>query len=418
MQKYNLRAPLAYLSAGSTSAAVLIQSSSVTLSGTASQINNGRVARPDHTAAAGQECFFFTTTTRVYRTKPLNEITSGDLTFISSGDIMLEVPPGGASTAGSFGTMQSVEYSALLDAFYIALSGSSSGQRDYLTKFYAGSQQLDRQVGVDVRQYYQASSAAVAPALSRTGSYFMPWIEGGLGYFVINGNTAATNCILAVPIGADMDFVNRTNSKAVLPKMSIPSAHKLLKTLAQNTEALGGYGPLSLGTEPFAVYYRTAGIDDDSGGWTLLNQAGSMVGVDAAPEIQFMLTFRVAGASCIPARIHSFALLYETDEALPSGFRWNLGDSNQSNGTLGMVQTSLLPALGELTITYYRADTDQAVLVQSSGDSEFGAWEFYSEGSASWVAGVGSNAVGVRRRFVPSAGLPVGVDLYAKVTIE
>ena len=246
----------------------------------------------------------------------------------------------------------------------------------------------------------------------------MPWIEGGLGYFVINGSTAATNTILAVPIGADMDFVNRTNSKAVLPKMSIPSAHKLLKTLAQNTEALGGYGPLSLGTEPFAVYYRTAGINDDSGGWTLLNQAGNMVGVDAAPEIQFMLAFRVAGTSCIPARIHSFALLYETDEALPSGFRWNLGDSNQSNGTLGIVQTSLLPALGVLTITYYRADTDQAVLVQSSGNSEFGVWEFYNEGSGSWVAGVGSNAVGVRRRFAPSAGLPVGVDLYAKVTIE
>ena len=418
MYKYNLRAPLVSLGAGSTGAAYTLQTSTVALTGTASQINNGRVARPDHTAAAGQECFFFTTTSRVYRTKPLNSIISADATFIAGGDIMLEVPPGGASTGGASGAMQSIEYSALLDAFYIALSGAASGQRDYLTKFYAGSQQLDRQVGFDVRQYYQASSAAVAPALSRTASYFMPWIEGGLGYFVINGSTAATNSILAVPIGADMDFVNRTNSKAVLPKMSIPSAHKLLKTLAQNTEALGGYGPLSLGTEPFAVYYRTAGINDDSGGWTLLNQAGNMVGVDAAPEIQFMLAFRVAGTSCIPARIHSFALLYETDEALPSGFRWNLGDSNQSNGTLGIVQTSLLPALGVLTITYYRADTDQAVLVQSSGNSEFGVWEFYNEGSGSWVAGVGSNAVGVRRRFAPSAGLPVGVDLYAKVTIE
>ena len=418
MYKYNLRAPLANLSAGTTNAAILIQSNPVVLIGTASQVNNGRVARPDHTTAAGQECFFFTTTSRVYRTKPLNSIIAADGTFISGGDIMLEVPPGGAVSTPASGAMQSIEYSALLDAFYIALSGSASGQRDYLTKFYAGSQQLDRQVGFDVRQYYQASSAAVAPALSRTASYFMPWIEGGLGYFVINGSSAATNSILAVPIGADMDFVNRTNSKAVLPKMSIPSAHKLLKTLAQNTEALGGYGPLSLGTEPFAVYYRTAGINDDSGDWTLLNQAGSMVGVDAAPEIQFMFAFRVAGVSCIPARVHSFALLYETDEALPSGFRWNLGDSNQSNGTLGMVQTSLLPALGVLTITYYRADTDQAVLVQSSGNSEFGVWEFYNEDSASWVAGVGSNAVGVRRRFAPSAGLPVGVDLYAKVTIE
>ena len=418
MYKYNLRTPLINLSAGTTSAAHTLQTGAITLTGTASQINNGRVAKPDHTAGIGQECFFFTTTSRVYRTKPLNSITASDATFISGGDIMLEVPPGGTVTGVASGAMQSIEYSALLDAFYIALTGSASGQRDYLTKFYAGSQQLDRQVGVDVRQYYQASSAAVAPALSRTTSYFMPWIEGGLGYFVINGNSAATNSILVVPIGADMDFINRTNSKAVLPKMSIPSAHKLLKTLAQNTEALGGYGPLSLGTEPFAVYYRTAGIDDDSGGWTLLNQAGSMVGVDAAPEIQFMLAFRVAGTSCIPARIHSFALLYETDEALPTGFRWNLGDSNQSNGTLGMVQTGLLPALGVLTITYYRADTNQAVLVQSSGDSEFGVWEFYNEGSGSWVAGVGSNAVGVRRRFVPSAGLPVGVDLYAKMTIE
>ena len=418
MYKYNLRASLINLSAGTTSAAYILQSSTITLTGTASQVNNGRVARPDHTAAAGQECFFFTTTNRVYRTKPLNSITAADATFISSGDIMLEVPPGGTVTSGTTAAMQSIEYSALLDAFYITVGGSSSGRGDYLTKFYAGSQQLDRQVGFDTRQFYQASSAAVALALNRVGSYFMPWIEGGLGYFVTNGTSAATNWILAVPIGADMDFVNRTNSKAVLPKMSIPSAHKLLKTLAQNTEALGGYGPLSLGTEPFAVYYRTAGINDDSGDWTLLNQAGSMVGVDAAPEIQFMLTFRVAGTSCIPARIHSFALLYETDEALPSGFRWNLGDSNQSNGTLGMVQTSLLPALGALTITYYRADTDQAVLVQSSGNSEFGVWEFYNEGSGSWVAGVGSNAVGVRRRFVPSAGLPVGVDLYAKMTIE
>lgn len=418
MYKYNLRAPLVNLTAGTTSAAYTLQSGAIALTGTASQINNGRIARPDHTAAAGQECFFFTTASRVYRTKPLNNITAADLTFISGGDIMLEVPPGGTTTSAASGAMQSIEYSALLDAFYIALSGSSPGQRDYLTKFYAGSQQLDRQVGVDVRQYYQASSAAVAPALSRTISYFMPWIEGGLGYFVVNGTSAATNSILVVPIGADMDFVGRTNSKVVLPKMSIPSAHKLLKVLAQNTEALGGYGPLSLGTEPFANHYRTAGIDDDSGNWTPLNQAGALFGVDASPEIQFMITFRVAGLSCIPARIHSLALLYETDEALPTGFRWSLGDSNQANGTLGMIQTSLLSAFGVLTITYYRADTNQAVLVQDSSDSEFGLWEFYSEGSASWVAGVGPNATGTRRRFVPSAGLPVGVDLYAKVTVE
>ena len=70
MYKYNLRAPLINLTAGTTGAAHTLQTLGASLTGTASQINNGRVARPDHTAAIGQECFFFTTTSRVYRTKP------------------------------------------------------------------------------------------------------------------------------------------------------------------------------------------------------------------------------------------------------------------------------------------------------------------------------------------------------------
>ena len=71
-----------------------------------------------------------------------------------------------------------------------------------------------------------------------------------------------------------------------------------------------------------------------------------------------------------------------------------------------------------MTVTYYRADTNQPVLVQSSDNSAFGNWESFDEGSASWSAGLGENAVGTRRRFVPNSGLPVGVDLYAKVTVE
>lgn len=417
LYKYNLRAPLTTLNAGTSSDAFVFATAAVSVVGTPSLINNGRVAKTEH-VAAGRECFYFTTTTRLIRTRPLDDITPNDNAFIIYGDTMLEVPPGGTSTTPASGALQSVEYSGTIDAFYIALSGSTSGQRDYVTKFRGGSVAADRSIGGDVRQYLQSSSQAVAPSMSRNSSYFMPWIEGGLGYFVTFGSSAATNVVLAVPIGADMDYAERTNSKIVLPKFQIPSSHKLHRVVVQNTESIGDFVGLSMSAEPFAIYYRTAGIDDDSGAWTQLDQTGSMSGIDAAPEIQFMLTFRTIGVSCIPARVHSLALIYEKDEALPPGFRWNLGDSSNTSGTIGIVQTSLVSSLAKMTVTYYRADTNQPVLVQSSDNSAFGNWESFDEGSASWSAGLGENAVGTRRRFVPNSGLPVGVDLYAKVTVE
>ena len=118
----------------------------------------------------------------------------------------------------------------------------------------------------------------------------------------------------------------------------------------------------------------------------------------------------------LPARILSLALIYETDDALPSQYRWNFGDFNASNGTFAWVQGSLFGnALTTHTINIYRADTDALVLTQASTGSTNGIFEYWT-GSA-WAAGLGSDTLGVRRRFVPSGSLPGGVDLYAKLIV-
>jgi hypothetical protein len=118
----------------------------------------------------------------------------------------------------------------------------------------------------------------------------------------------------------------------------------------------------------------------------------------------------------LPARILSLALLYETDDALPSQYRWNNGDFNAGNGTFAWIQTVLFGgSLTTHTINIYRADTDALVLTQASTGTTNGAFENWN-GSA-WVAGLGADTVGRRRRFVPSASLPSGVDLYAKITV-
>jgi hypothetical protein len=177
-------------------------------------------------------------------------------------------------------------------------------------------------------------------------------------------------------------------------------------------------GDDTMGVAPdlFRVQYRTSGIDDNSGSWTDVPQSGDLSGVSTAANIQFAFLFRTAGVIMLPARVLSLALLYETSDALPSQYRWNFGDFDGSNGTFGFIQSALFgAALTVHTINVYRADTNALVLTQASSGTTNGAFEYWN--GTAWTAGLGSDALNTRRRFVPSASLPSGVDLYATLTV-
>jgi hypothetical protein len=118
----------------------------------------------------------------------------------------------------------------------------------------------------------------------------------------------------------------------------------------------------------------------------------------------------------LPARILSLAVLYETDDALPSQYQWNAADLDESNGTFAWVQVTLFGATpGVHTIEIYRSDTNALVLTQASSGTTNGNFQYWN-GSA-WDNGIGADTVGRRRRFVPTGSLPSGVDLYAKITV-
>ena len=166
----------------------------------------------------------------------------------------------------------------------------------------------------------------------------------------------------------------------------------------------------------YRLQYRTSGIDDNSGAWTDAPQSGDLSGVSTSANIQFALQFRTAGVIMLPARVLSLALVYETADELPSQYRWNFGDFDTANGTFAWIQAALFGAsLTTHTINVYRADTNALVLTQASTGTTNGDFEYWN-GSA-WTAGLGSDALNTRRRFVPTASLPSGVDLYATLTV-
>ncbi len=314
LYKFNIRAALTVASGASTSAFTFQTAASAALTGTMSQNNNGRVANAAHGPGAGVNCFYFTTTTRVYRCKALSSITTGDTTHVSGGDVMVEVPPGGVSTTAASSLMNSIEYSGLIDRFLIALNVSGSPFRDYVTEYKTNSTPFNRQIGCDNRQLNQsAASAGITPTLTRTNTPFSVWIEGGVGYFVMIGTAAATNIIFVVPVGADWEYAATTNSRVILPAISTPAAEKYSRLMMNASEILGEDSGSNLGmpTEPYKMYYRTAGISDDSGSWTQVDESGDLSGVSGAAQIQFMIEFRTIGFMCAPSRVHAVVVTYD-----------------------------------------------------------------------------------------------------------
>lgn len=413
--RYNIRAALT-LTAGAAnlSGSDIVITGSQTVTGNISQSNNGRVATLAHGAGNGVASIYLFTTTRILRV-PLASVVAGSKTFVA--DSMSEAPPGGANTNIAFATFSGLDISQSLDKLIIAGAANSMGF--YITDYYTGGQQIDRRASCGTTQMVSVLRDTDLPIYVHLLGSNIPflWVEDGWLFFVYSqATTANVNAFTAYPLAADWEFQADVPNRVILPKITLGAAPaKLYRVLVNAMENLGS-STMGVAPDAFRVQVRTSGIDDNSGAWTDVAPDGDLSGLGTPSAIQFALQFRTAGVIMLPARVLSLALIYETDDALPSQYRWNFGDFNASNGTFGWVQASLFGGTpGVHTISIYRSDTDALVLTQASTTTTNGTFENWN-GSA-WVAGIGADTVGRRRRFVPSGSLPGGVDLYAKLTV-
>jgi hypothetical protein len=407
--KYNVRASLAGLASGKSTSAFVFRTGVQALVGTMSQANNGVIATAGHGAGMGVSSLYFVTTTRVYRCAVSN-ITDASTTWTS--DAMVEVPPGSVTTYTATGALGFIEYSAFIDKF-IVISTGASGNRSYVTSYNTTSDQFDQIFLVDAKNLDQNSAdsdSANFPSIN--ASQFSSWSEGGLLFLCRNGTTAALNQVYAVPVGAHWGWA--ANQSVITPSLSLAGATKLHK-LYVNENTYAGEGTFRVPREVYRVYYRTGGITDNSGGWSLLDDGKDLSGISPSSNIQFKFEFRVLGLHCIPSQINSLAVVYETGDTLPSQYAWYHSDSNNSDGTVGFIQKTLFStAVPVHTINYYRADTNALVLTQASSGTTNGNFQYWD--GDSWENGLGTDTLNLRRRFVPTAGLPTGVDIYVKLS--
>lgn len=306
--KYNFRTALASITAGKTTSAFVFATGIQTVTGNVSQTNNGRIGTLMHGPGNAIKSLYFATTTRIYRVA-LSNITNGSTTFVS--DVMLEVPTGGTATYSATGALTGVEISDQIDRLIVTSTGAA-GVRSYVTKYNTNSDPFDHIFLIDSKQLdQQAADSSSVPHPNIQAGIINVWSEEGLTYICRAGTTSLTNSLYAVPLGADWAYADGSvKQRLYTPSLATPNAVKFVRAYFNTAQYLGEDN-LILPTEPVRMYYRTSGITDNSGSWTLIDQTGDLSGVDGTSAIQFAIEFRTIGTFCLPNRVYNVCIVYE-----------------------------------------------------------------------------------------------------------
>lgn len=407
---YNYRKALT-LASGKDTTTLTIKTGNQAVTGTISSANNGRIGILNHGPGAGIESLYFVTTTRCYRAA-ISGITNASTTWQS--DAMVEIPPGGVATYLAGGGLNSCEIASDIDRIVIASTGAA-GIRSYVTQYNTVSNPFDHIFLNDDKQQDQSSadSGGVAhPAI--LASAFSVWSENGIMYLARIGTTAALNQLYTIPIGAHQTYAINNKEMLITPKFDISDSNKLYNVSPKAIKKLGT-DTFSLPTEPFKMYYRTTGIDDNTGGWTLLNDYGDLSGISAT-AIQFAFIFKILGTTCIPARIMGLTMTYE-DNTTDSHYEPSVGNSSVTNRIFAYRQgTAWGSNIPDLRIRLYNAVTGVLVLDDSVLASGYGTFEYSTDGGSNWLIwNASADAVSNYIRYTATS-LPDGIRIRSLLT--
>lgn len=388
--KHNVRAALT-LTAGASNAGQWLFSTGVsaTLTGTATQQNNGCIATTSQGDGGGVPCYYFTTGTRIYRTKPISTIISGDTTFITLGNTMICNWPAGSTNVGgaSLSAIQNISYDPTHDMFLVTqITGSSD--KNFLTKWRNDSTPMDRMFGnVEHRMttYAGGNVAAMGGVADADLIYaYTQTVNDGMYYCA--SIVTATGGAWAIPYGADWEYTASTKAVVIFPAITLTNADRLNYVMAQESQTLGtstsGYN-LSPATLPHRIKYRTSGISDDTGAWTLVDQTGAL-DIAGVSQIQFAFEFRTMGNTMWSSRIHSLSLIYD-DNSTIDNYEFSADKSSASTKKFAWwFATAFGSTVPALRVRLYD-NVSGSLLVDDNTNAPTGTFEKSTDGTT-WVA--------------------------------
>lgn len=408
--KFNLRSSLT-VSAGSTTSAFTFRTGQATTTGTIATAVNGRVFSVNHGAASGVKSFWFVTTTRVYRCA-ITDITNGGTAFLT--DAMVEVPAGSTTTYPATANMSQVDYASSIDRLIIPTA--TAPFRMHITQYKTDASQFEKYIVPDLgRLKLSTTSVDVALTIAPRVLSQNIWTEDGILFTSPASVTTGINLLYIYPsFGADWTYADTTNQYVITPKLATLNATKLYRAYITNKENDGG-DSLGSSTDSFKVYARTIGIDDNSGGWTLLNPNLDLTGLTPGTHIQFKITFETLSDLCIPTKIYSVCCVYE-DGSQDYHYEPSLTYSSAQDRIFAWRQAQSWGSnIPNLRIRLYNIATGLLIHDDDITSSLLGTWQYSTNGTVwnSWNAS--QDVVGNYIRYTATT-LPNNITVRALLT--
>jgi hypothetical protein len=351
-----------------------------TVTGTISQTNNGRIATTNHGVGSGIKSLYFVTTTRIYRAA-ISGVTTGNTNWQS--DVRIEIPPGSANTNAATSVMSSIEYIGTIDRFIIT---NTTAIKQYITRYPVTSgDAFDFNIGSNINLNNQATSDnTVRLPVNNIATAFAVWSENGITHIVRTGTTAILNQMYAVPLAADTNFASTSGQVLISPEILTPNNNKFVRVYVNNVKNEGS-GFSEVATEQFVLYYRTTGITDNSGGWTLVNDSGDL-NITGTTSIQFKIEFiMITGITHIPAKILGLCVVYD-DLSTDSHYEPCADlSSTTSKRFAWKFSTAFGSSVPPLQVRLYNAITN-GLLDDDNSDTQAGTWEKSIDSGANWIA--------------------------------
>jgi hypothetical protein len=405
IQKFNIRASLTgNLTAGRASGSFVFTTGNQAHSGT-------NTSETDVMAKDNSGNYYVSHYTRISRI-PTASIAAASTTFIA--DSMIENPPGTSTTFGLSSGRADICYMPQIDRLYVShLQGTT---RNYISRYISGG---EFETQVHVNDIIQQSTYLVNEFETLTPHFLSGKLSAAYSngiMFICRDLNTNNNILYTLPLEADAQFESTSSACIITPELFTPSASAYNGIYVDSTDYFNTER-FAFPRQPYYLHYRTTGIADNSGGWTLFNPTGSMPA--AANSIQFKLTFSTLGYYSIPARVHGITLTYSS--SLPQQATANYDpiptETNLATQTFAWRQsTNFTEIPADLNITIYSGSVN--ILTDTVNTAASGSWEYSVNSGNTWLAlAAPINSVGSYIRYTATPTLPSGSILKTTLYI-
>ena len=213
--------------------------------------------------------------------------------------------------------MATLDYEEFINRFVVLTTGGTAF-RHYLSQYRTDGGQMDHIWGSDDKSQMQSTASVELPAYFTTGSQPVScWTDNGITHIVMHNTAATYNQMIAIATSCDYSYnpetVGNSLDYLITPKLDTTGLIRGNRVYLTRDRTSGGDN-LGLPTEGFKLYYRTSGIDDNAGTWVAVPEGNDLSGIAPSSNIQFAISFKIFGGTCIPTKLYSLVFTYEDNQ--------------------------------------------------------------------------------------------------------